>query len=358
MPRSAAREGPPDFGVGPRLQTPYGGAAPVLYVLPVSGPYFPLQLTALCLFQHLTRAAPELVLASSGGGVVAALGFGAGWQAPEIRRRAGRLSAAQLYAKAGPLVPDLITWGLVGNLRYPTPRIYAVGEEAFGGRLGPGAPPQGTELVLGTYCVQERNARLFSSAPAPSTWTAGTQGVTHLQDAPSMTRAVLASAAVPFVLPPVRVEPRRPRTYVDGGVYAPSPLSSMWPRFAGAWPLRAVYFVSTAETPPPFLGALAPVVEIMDAAAAREAADAADAFRQNAARDGLPTATLRTADPREAAARWMEAPSALLTVIPRPKHTYAFDLFGFSGDALLGVLDRYRDFEYVLLYVPPTAGPG
>lgn len=320
----------------------------LVYVLPISGPYFPLQLTALYLLQGaFGTIGPNLILGSSGGAIVGALGLGAGWDAQNIRDSAGRLSAKELYVKTGPYLPNTVNWLLTGAVMLPSTNVYEVGRRILKDRL-----KQQSELVVGTYCIQTHTVHLFSGrGPHDSHLPEGTIHTYLDGDWECMTRALVASAAVPCIIPPIKVKRNSPLTFQDGGVYSPSPWSSVWRQvISRPGRLKLVYFVSSMDVPIPAFNTLEPLVRLVNNASLRELADIQDSFRMRLNSQGSGSEMRSFTQIQEAVQAFMTANEALLIIKPfHERRRYNFDLFGFVGKELLGVVDRFRDFEFEVI---------
>jgi predicted acylesterase/phospholipase RssA len=325
-----------------------------VYILPISGPYFPLQLTGLHRVQLALQdldlrgetQAPDLVLASSGGAVVGALGIGAAWRPADLLKRASTLSASELYAKPSPILPSLLNWLLTGAVVVPARTVYRVGQRNLRGRLGVSGV---AEFVVGTYCPQTHAAHLFSGACRGSGVLPEGSVNTYLgSDWEAMTRAVVASAAVPQLVPAIRVVKNNLHTYQDGGIYAPSPWSSVWRQVVGhPGRLKIAYFVSTMISNDPAFSCMATLAAMVNSSSSREAADLVSAFRMRCESRGAAVTSEIYIDPAAAVQSFKAAREAVLVIRPYPDvRKYNFNLFGFTGAQLASVVVRFKDIKY------------
>jgi predicted acylesterase/phospholipase RssA len=325
-----------------------------VYILPISGPYFPLQLTGLHRIQQALQdqdlrgetPAPDLVLASSGGAVVGALGIGASWRPVDLLKRASMLSASELYTKPSPVLPSIFNWLLTGAVMVPARAVYRVGQRNLYGRVG---MPGTAEFVVGTYCPQTHSAHLFSGVQrGAGVLPIGAVNTYLGDDWEAMTRAVVASAAVPQLVRPVRVVKNNLRTYQDGGIYAPSPWSSVWHDVLGRpGALKLVYFVSTMICNDPAFSIMATVAAMVNSSSSREAADLIGAFRMRCEARGTEVRSEIYSDPAVAVQAYTAAAEAVLVVRPYPDaRRYNFNLFKFSGPQLASVMMRFKDIKY------------
>jgi hypothetical protein len=275
------------------------------------------------------------------------MGLGAAWQPAELRKCAAALNAGELYVKPSSVLPNMVNWLLTGAVVIPTPGVYRLGRKNLEGRVGAGEGV--AELVIGSYCPQTQKAHLFSGTHADQGLLPPGAIDTYLgSDWRAMTRAVIASAAVPHMVPPIRVMTNSRYTFQDGGLYAPSPWSSVWNHvieFPG--PVKIVYFVSTMTTPVLTFSMFEPLVALINSSSAREASDAVEAFQVRCRGRGLQTRSTAHEAAAEAAVAYTLASEAILIVRPYPdKDRYSFDLFGFKARNLLEIFDRFHALRY------------
>lgn len=223
-----------------------------------------------------------------------------------------------------------------------------------------GGPADGRpELVIGTYCRDTHNRHLFSTGGPNNTWLPpGTADTYIAGDHELATRAMLASAAVPYLVPPVRVMRNSAYLFQDGGVYSPSPLSSVrhWLFHVHA-PLKMVYFVSSMELPIPRFALLDPLNRFISSTCGRDVADATEAFASRINATGRPLFKMSTHSITEAVSTYHEAREALLIIKPyQERCRYNFDLANFRPGAIGEVIRGFNAFGFEVYYAEKTRG--
>ena len=254
------------------------------YILPVSGPQFPLQLFTI---RKLSKAAVELgqetafipdgVLASSGGTVASILGIGARWNYRKLDQLLYVVSSEKVFSSWAYGVPGYVNILTVGSIFTVPTNINTLITDII--------PTKrmlfDTELVIGTFNTQLRIDTNFS------TWTTDTTLYTRDSVAycdynfEAITKASVASFALPFVLPPEKITTSdgNDYTYQDGGLYAPSPYTSLGTKlmtnvdeFDVLDPpfLKFIYFVSCINAEYTQIFFLRPISDLINSACIRE----------------------------------------------------------------------------------------
>lgn len=198
-----------------------------LLILPISGGSFVVQLAIiekLCEVSYL----PDLSLGSSGGNVTAYISAAADWKKNSIRRVAKELKQ-EYFARPWTNLSNLsyIVGFFQGNLYQQ-----GIGVEAYLNRYFTSKTIQRYEIWTGTYNVNRKRVRVFSNRSKEDSilskifvdrnLTQSLEPVFLEGNIEKISNAGLASASIPGVIPPTKIENE---SYVDGGVATSSPLT-------------------------------------------------------------------------------------------------------------------------------------
>ncbi len=325
----------------------------IIYILPISGAYFPLQMLALITVQDaIGNIAPNVVLGTSGGSVVSAAGMSGFWKASAIRDNALLLSADQIFTRPSRLFGTCLNLAFSGAAMLPQPDVYKLAVAFLKDRM-----IQHTEMIIGTYCINMKEEHLFSSKSPSASRYGGAIRYFLNGDWYKGMKTVLASCAIPSVIRPVNIHSRRDsqadriNIYQDGGMYAPSPWSTLWNQIVTTnKKLKIVYFVSTTSVVTAALDVLMPLYLMIRNQCDRESSSIIASFKLKAGQTveklGAP---LDVVMPLYAA-----APQALLIVkTDHVRHGYSFDIFNFGRLNMLEILGRKDVLEFDLYYATP-----
>ena len=207
-----------------------------VYVLPVSGGYFPLQI-AETMWMSPTVPRPALVLGSSGGNIAGYLATAGGWSPTGIQPIVDSMYSG-LFIKSWwpeylPYLPSVLKGYFKGSAYNSNDEFIQVFSGLFV-PTGAAASLASTELWTGTYNTTGGATQLFCNRrqadamlqPLPSSYEllnvvppVYTDGDTH-----TLARVCFASAAVPAVFPPQSINGS---FYIDGGTAYSSPLTAL-----------------------------------------------------------------------------------------------------------------------------------
>ena len=206
-----------------------------VYVLPVSGGYFPLQIAETMWMAPTTR--PSLVLGSSGGNIAAYLATAGAWSPTGIAPIIGAMYSG-LFIKSWwpaylPYLPSVLKGYFKGSA-YNSNDAFVDVFSSFFVPTGAAASLASTELWTGTYNTTAGATQLFCNRaqadallqPAPQSYEllnvvppVYTDGDTR-----TLARVCFASAAVPAVFPAQSIGGS---FYIDGGTAYSSPLTAL-----------------------------------------------------------------------------------------------------------------------------------
>lgn len=314
----------------------------IVYVMPISGPFFPIQLLGLGEFQRASGGiVPTLVLGTSGGAVTALLGVAGNWNATYIRNVVRHFNSSDLCYTPSKYMPGVINWFLVGSLILPSPSAYTWMKKYLNIDF-----ERQPEIIIGTYSPDTYTPALFSTrTDQTSRFGNGLIEAYCGGDLRLLTRATLASVSIPELLPSVKVVEGSTKKYVDGGLYSPSPWSILWPQIMQTTrALKLVYFISTLTIPNPQFRVMAPLFSLVDSMCIRESMDILDQFRMRIGRDPVRT----TYDSADSAYARFRIESQLVMFI-RPKdhtHEYHFDMTSFTGHQILTIMNARHFLTY------------
>ncbi len=318
--------------------------------MPVSGPYFPLQLTSVQRVQTaLNNVPPDLVIAASGGAAVSAICNGSKWNATLVKKSALEIDSDTLYEAPGPLVPSFFNWLFTGNvLAHASKRLYAFCEKILENNTKP-------EIFIGTYCTTNERHTIFSTSDVTTSAIPllghEKSDILYLNgNIPAITRALLASAAIPNVLLPVCVIKKDNKVYVDGGVSAPSPWTYIWPLAMGRTGyLKIIYFCSTLTVGLLPFDSLKFFPSWCKEVCVREFMDLEDQFKF---RCGSSVTMLEDVDINKIIPYYKASKQAVLIVKPyHQQGRYNFSIFHYCGKSITNIMDRFKNISYRLLYV-------
>jgi len=216
-----------------------------LYVLPVSGGGFPVQLAELCeLFEAIKKNKlqfksdidykPNLVLGASGGNVAGYLAMAGDWYYQGVYRVLEYLSSGVFVESWCPELNFIPTWVwtfFTGSVYRAGPGPVNILNTFFDKQL-----IQRTEIVTLTYDQDTFTPQLFSNMePENSLFSAPpciedvilyeTTPVQHAcGNVETIAKICMASASVPVITQPQNIEGKN---YGDGGTIAASPLSCL-----------------------------------------------------------------------------------------------------------------------------------
>lgn len=317
-----------------------------IFIMPISGKYFPLQLTALYLLQLAAGdKPPKASLCSSGGAAVSAVGYGASWKAERIRTLAGTVSGRDFFIKPTFMIPELAAWFIMGYTVIPSPNIFDLGKKFYGNSIGVEGK---TELICGAYCKNTFKLELFSTATETHSMFTSAHIDHHLGDGqrvPEMILATLASAAVPLVVPPIRVFMDSKKIYSDGGIYSPSPWSVLNHNIMAAYapairPFKLVYFASSVEPVITSYATLDPIFRMIGAVSNVEIANLIEHFKATVGS----TLDVVYSSISDAYVQFNASRVALMVIKPIHGENYNFKTFDFSGTLLQRIMDTFRTF--------------
>lgn len=200
-----------------------------LLILPISGGAFPLQLSMLC---HILNANPnydpEIILSASGGNVAAYITLAGGWNAAGIRRISKQIHSGffirrwswlnMINSAIGYFAGTLFNYGegLSDFFNNIFTRDKVISKEVW-------TAVYNRDLQKGQiFCNRSYNTSIlpvdsidFQAAQVlPPQYCDG--------DLDKISKLSLASASIPSLVPPQKIDNQN---YVDGGIYASSPLT-------------------------------------------------------------------------------------------------------------------------------------
>jgi hypothetical protein len=324
------------------------------YVAPISGQYFPLQLAAIYRISREVPLVPDLILASSGGTIASVTALAGNWQPAGILNTSGLISSDKVFERSTLLPFDAVNWFITGTVVRPVSRIYSLGRKLLTGRLaGP------TEFVIGAFDRDTRKLDLFTNRPVGQSYVVGNDstgqtispvvGYSYGTDTDMCMRAMLASCAIPNFIPPVRIRSDSPTLYQDGGLYSPSPwssLSHLWLRYTN--PMKLICFVSTLELPVSSTDIVRPLYDMVYTSCTKEYEMIAEVFISR-----NPNAQMsKTSNFAEAMQIFQGARECVLFVIPHTKHThYFFNIANFTGAQVNQIVESFNAFTLRLYHV-------
>ncbi len=318
--------------------------------MPVSGPFFPLQLTSLYLVQKaINNSVPDLILATSGGGAVSAIGQSAGWNADEIWKVAEKFDSTDIFEKPSCLAPAFFNWAFTGSLMCMSRNIYKLCDKFLTGKT------QSPEIIFGTYCKNTNSHHLFSSVSKERgrfEKDDSSTTITFLDgDIPSIARALMASAAVPNVIDPVCILPNSNWQFMDGGISAPSPWSSLWESIVSRpGDLKIIYFISTMTIGISPFKTLDIFYRLYREFCMREHVDLIFAFKNRCKAKSKLFVELETSKLEEAIKIYKSSKEAVLLTIPAHKRDYYnFSMFNFKGKELQSIMRRFGEITYLVV---------
>ena len=207
---------------------------PHVYVLPVSGGYFPLQLAQLT---WMGPRPPAYVLGSSGGNIAAYIAAAGGWSptgtAPVVDLLYSRLFVKSWWPFYLGYLPSVLRGYFKGSVYAANPAFYDVFQSLL---TSPTAQRSlaTTEFWTGTYNTTAASTQLFCSKaegdaglrpePALGSLLNMSPPVYAAGDGALLAQACFASAAVPAVFPAQVIGSSR---YIDGGTSYSSPLTCL-----------------------------------------------------------------------------------------------------------------------------------
>lgn len=325
----------------------------IIYILPISGMYFPLQLLALTTLQRsIGDIAPNLVLGTSGGSVVGAAGMSAFWKSADIHRHALEMTSDQIFTRPSRYLSKMLNFIFVQSIAFPKPDVYKFAKNMLCGKLD-----QGTEMIIDTYCINSGAGHVFSTkSPETSRFSSPTVKYFLNKDWEKAMRVVLASCAIPNIIRPMNIftkydslEQSKFR-YCDGGISAPSPWAVLWDKLVFTTKkLKIVYFMSTSSSVNSTFDMIAPLYFMINSQCRREAADIISLFKMRIGEANVIYKSCKTAD--EAGQLYLSAEQALLFIkTDHAKHGYNFDIFNFGRRNMAEILGREDILEYALYY--------
>lgn len=207
-----------------------------IFVLPVSGGAFPVQLGFLTQINSL-GVKPDIALGSSGGNVTAYIGMGAGWDPKRYEEIVRPIHAGMFLSSWWPYYLSFLPSYIPG---YFKGSIYAsgTGADAYFKKMFDRESVVGTEVWSGTlnrntgsgqlFCNRSPQASILQISPDDkinSFWIRDCMEPTYLDgDLDTIVKVVMASAAIPVIVPEQEIGGQR---YVDGGTLFSSPLTPL-----------------------------------------------------------------------------------------------------------------------------------
>lgn len=205
-----------------------------VYVLPVSGGYFPLQIAELL---WMDAPPPSLVLGSSGGNIAAYLATAGAWTRTGIQNVLTNMYSG-LFIKSWwpaylPYLPSVLKGYFKGSAYNSNEEFVTLFQRLF---ENPEAATTlaTTELWTGTYNTTAGATQLFCSRPQASALLQPTPSMGQLLnvvppvytsgDLLTLAKVCFASAAVPAVFPAQSINDAM---YIDGGTAYSSPLTPL-----------------------------------------------------------------------------------------------------------------------------------
>lgn len=205
-----------------------------VYVLPVSGGYFPLQIAEL---MWMGTSPPSLVLGSSGGNIAAYLATAGAWTLEGTQKVISNMYSG-LFIKSWwpsylPYLPSVLKGYFKGSAYNSNDEFITLFKKLFD---HPDATTTlaATEIWSGTYNTTVGATQLFCSSTQASALLQPSQSLNQIYnvappvytsgDLHTLAKVCFASAAVPAVLPP---QPINDAMYIDGGTSYSSPLTPL-----------------------------------------------------------------------------------------------------------------------------------
>jgi len=205
-----------------------------VYVLPVSGGYFPLQIAELL---WMDSPPPSLVLGSSGGNIAAYLATAGVWTREGIQQVMTNMYSG-LFIKSWwpaylPYLPSVLKGYFKGSAYNSNDEFVTLFKRLFD---TPEAATTlaATELWSGTYNTTAGATQLFCSTAQASALLQPNPSLNQLYnvvppvyasgDLPTLAKVCFASAAVPAVFPAQSINDA---LYIDGGTSYSSPLTPL-----------------------------------------------------------------------------------------------------------------------------------
>lgn len=205
-----------------------------IIVSPISGGYFPHQLSALMWISDAHQK-PELVLASSGGNVASYFVQGAQWSSDKITEYASAFSSKSLVDSWFPDYLSFIPSGVAGIMHGSLYRIGRNFQPFFDAVYRDKAKLTSTEIWTGTVNFSRNCIELFCNKQAKNSFLDpgslvfseyNKARITYVgQNAKLLADICFASAAVPTIFPQVVINKE---FYVDGGTGVSSPLTPLY----------------------------------------------------------------------------------------------------------------------------------
>lgn len=208
-----------------------------LYLLPISGGYFTVQIAelmqmaaALSLAKIDASIGPDIVMCASGGAVCGFIGLASDWKIPQMMSIARSLTPGMFAVPwiAGPRAANAVVGLIKGTMftRDPGDPCSAF----FESLLDPERIQNGAEMWVGTVDRLRGRPRLFCSKSENKSILNNNSRIESLLgclphlymdcDPSFCAQAVLASASIPVMVPPVEIEGNE---YSDGGGAANNP---------------------------------------------------------------------------------------------------------------------------------------
>jgi hypothetical protein len=224
-----------------------------VYVLPVSGGYFPLQLAELTWMANAPK--PTLVLGSSGGNIAGYIATAASWSPTGIDQVIGNMYS-NLFIKSWwpaylPYLPSVLKGYFKGSAYNSNDAFIDVFSNLFKESTA-AATLASTELWSGTYnttagatqlfCSRSQSDALLQPSPATQDLLNVIAPIYTQGDARLLAKVCFASAAVPAVFPAQSIQGS---SYIDGGTAYSSPLTELRPeleRILGGKSIHITYF--------------------------------------------------------------------------------------------------------------------
>lgn len=219
-----------------------------VYVLPVSGGYFPLQIAELL---WMDAPPPSLVLGSSGGNIAAYLATAGAWTREGIYKVIGTMYSG-LFIKSWwpaylPYLPSVLKGYFKGSAYNSNDEFITLFQRFF---QDPEAATTlaSTELWSGTYNTTAGATQLFCSSAQASALLQPNPSLNQLYnvvppvytsgDLQTLAKVCFASAAVPAMFPAQTIHDA---TYIDGGTSYSSPLTPLHSELAKATAGRGLH---------------------------------------------------------------------------------------------------------------------
>lgn len=208
-----------------------------MYVLPVSGGYFPLQIAEL-LWMDADVAPPSLVLGSSGGNIAAYLATAGAWTREGIHRVVTYMYSS-LFIKSWwpaylPYLPSVLKGYFKGSAYDSNNDDFTSIFKRLFDDPASATTLANTELWTGTYNTTAGATQLFCSGAQASALLRPNPLLNQLYnvvepvyasgDLTTLAKVCFASAAVPAVFPAQSIHDN---VYIDGGTSYSSPLTPL-----------------------------------------------------------------------------------------------------------------------------------